>query len=128
MNNSTLVKLRVDAEYCSFRTVSRDDQGKRQVFYGLRDQFLALQQKSEVVMKDGSNFTVFRANRNRNTLTIMFYWLSTNIEGYVTGKTQQVILPDTGYTCLSQVNVAAIAVSYADNSAGGRTVTIGSAA
>ena len=40
----------------------------------------------------------------------------------------QVILPDTGYTCLSQVNVAAIAVSYADNSAGGRTVTIGTAA
>lgn len=93
MNNSTLVKLCVDAEYCSFRTVSRDDQGKRQVFYGLRDQFLALQQKSEVVMKDGSNFAVFRADRNRNTLTIMFYWLSTNIEGYVTGKTQQVILP-----------------------------------
>lgn len=93
MNNSTLVKLRVDAEYCSFRTVSRDDQGKRQVFYGLRDQFLALEQKSEVVMKDGCNFAVFRADRNRNTLTIRFYWLSTNIEGVVTGKTQQVILP-----------------------------------
>lgn len=37
----------------------------------------------------------------------------------------QQILPDTGYTCLSQVNVAAITVTYADNAAGGKTVTIG---
>ena len=41
---------------------------------------------------------------------------------------QQVLTPDTGYNCLSQVTVAAIPVSYADNSAGGVTVTIGSAA
>lgn len=38
---------------------------------------------------------------------------------------QQVITPDTGYTHLSQVTVAAITVAYADNAAGGRTVTIG---
>lgn len=37
----------------------------------------------------------------------------------------QQVLPDNGYTCLSQVNVAAITVTYADNSAGGKTVTIG---
>lgn len=41
---------------------------------------------------------------------------------------QQVITPDTGYTHLSQVTVGAIPVTYADNSAGGVTVTIGSAA
>lgn len=41
---------------------------------------------------------------------------------------QQVITPDTGYNCLSQVTVAAIPVTYTDNSAGGVTVTIGSAA
>lgn len=40
---------------------------------------------------------------------------------------EQVILPDTGYTHLSQVTVAAIPISYADNSAGGVTVTIGAA-
>lgn len=42
---------------------------------------------------------------------------------------QQVISPDTaqGYTHLSQVTVAAITVSYSDNSAGGKTVTIGAA-
>ena len=40
----------------------------------------------------------------------------------------QVISPDTGYNCLSQVTVAAITVTYSDNSAGGKTVTIGSAA
>lgn len=40
----------------------------------------------------------------------------------------QVIAPDTGYNCLSQVTVAAITVTYSDNSAGGKTVTIGSTA
>lgn len=40
----------------------------------------------------------------------------------------QVISPDTGYNCLSQVTVAAITVTYSDNSAGGKTVTIGSTA
>ena len=38
----------------------------------------------------------------------------------------QVIAPDTGYTHLSQVTISAIAVVYADNAAGGKTVTIGS--
>ena len=40
----------------------------------------------------------------------------------------QTILPGTGYDYLSQVDVAAIAVTETDNSAGGKTVTIGSAA
>lgn len=39
----------------------------------------------------------------------------------------QVISPDTGYNCLSQVTVAAITVTYSDNAAGGKTVTIGAA-
>ena len=38
---------------------------------------------------------------------------------------EQQILPDTGYNYLSQVTVAAIKVTRADNSAGGVTVTIG---
>jgi hypothetical protein len=38
---------------------------------------------------------------------------------------EQVVLPGTGYTHLSQVTVRAIKVTYADNSAGGKTVTIG---
>lgn len=38
---------------------------------------------------------------------------------------QQVISPDTGYTHISQVTVAAIPIAYSDNSAGGRTATIG---
>lgn len=41
--------------------------------------------------------------------------------------TQQQITPDAGYDYLSQVTVAAITVTYADNSAGGKTVTIGAA-
>lgn len=38
---------------------------------------------------------------------------------------QQVISPDTGYTHLSEVTVAAIPIAYSDNAAGGQTVTIG---
>lgn len=38
---------------------------------------------------------------------------------------EQVILPDTGYTHLSQVTVAPIPYVENDNSAGGKTVTIG---
>ena len=38
---------------------------------------------------------------------------------------QQTILPDTGYTHLTSVVIAAIPVTYVDNAAGGKTVTIG---
>ena len=38
---------------------------------------------------------------------------------------QQTIQPDDGYDYLSAVTIAAISVAYADNSAGGKTVTIG---
>ncbi len=38
---------------------------------------------------------------------------------------EQVILPDSGYTHLAQVTVAPIPYSESDNSAGGKTVTIG---
>ena len=40
----------------------------------------------------------------------------------------QTILPGTGYDYLSQVDIAAISVVEADNSAGGKTVTIGAVA
>jgi hypothetical protein len=39
--------------------------------------------------------------------------------------TEQTVLPDAGYTHLSQVTVAAIPYSESQNSAGGKTVTIG---
>lgn len=37
----------------------------------------------------------------------------------------QTVVPDTGYTCLSSVTVKAIPYVESDNSAGGKTVTIG---
>lgn len=40
-------------------------------------------------------------------------------------STQQTILPDVGYNCLSQVTVAKIPYVESENSAGGTTVTIG---
>lgn len=42
--------------------------------------------------------------------------------------TQQVVTPSSGYNYLSQVTVLAIPYSETDNSAGGKTVTIGAAA
>lgn len=73
------------------------------------------------------------ANNIREGITIL------GVEGTMSGSegviaqaktatpswSQQVIAPDTGYTHLSQVTVAAIPITYADNSAGGKTVTIG---
>ena len=41
---------------------------------------------------------------------------------------QQIITPDSGYDYLSQVTVNAIAYTETDNAAGGKTVTIGTAA
>lgn len=41
---------------------------------------------------------------------------------------QQVITPDSGYDYLSQVTVNAIAYTETDNSAGGKTISIGTAA
>lgn len=39
--------------------------------------------------------------------------------------TAQTVLPDTGYTCLTSVTVEAIPYVESENSAGGKTVTIG---
>jgi hypothetical protein len=39
--------------------------------------------------------------------------------------TDQTVVPDTGYTCLSSVTVKAIPYVESDNAAGGKTVTIG---
>ena len=42
--------------------------------------------------------------------------------------TAQVILPDSGYDYLSEVDIAAIAYVETDNAAGGKTATIGTVA
>lgn len=38
---------------------------------------------------------------------------------------EQIVVPDSGYTCLTSVTVKAIPYMESDNSAGGKTVTIG---
>ena len=83
---------------------------------------------------DSTSSTNLVANNIREGITIL------GVEGTMSGSegvvaqaktatptfTAQTISPDTGYTHLSQVTVAAITVTYSDNSAGGKTVTIGS--
>lgn len=85
---------------------------------------------------DSTSATNLVANNIREGVTIL------GVEGTMSGSedmhaqaktatpsfSQQVLTPDTGYNCLSQVTVAPIPVTYTDNSAGGVTVTIGSAA
>ena len=84
---------------------------------------------------DSTSSTNLVANNIREGITIL------GVEGTMSGSegvvaqaktatptfTAQTISPDTGYTHLSQVTVAAITVTYSDNSAGGKTVTIGAA-
>lgn len=41
------------------------------------------------------------------------------------GFTEQAVVPDSTYTGLSQVTVAAIPITYTDNAAGGQTLTVG---
>lgn len=50
---------------------------------------------------------------------------SVNVTPYLTAQT---VLPPSGYDYISQVNVAAIAVTESDNAAGGKTVTLGTVA
>lgn len=45
-----------------------------------------------------------------------------NVTPYLTANT---VLPPSGYDYISQVNVAAIAITESDNAAGGKTVTLG---
>lgn len=88
---------------------------------------------SGTVNLDSTSLTNLTANNIRAGITIL------SVEGTMSGSegvvaqaktatptfSQQVISPDTGYTHLSQVTVSAIGVTYADNAAGGKTVTIG---
>ena len=78
-------------------------------------------------------------------LITAFLWVFTilGVEGSMSGQedviaqsktvaptfSSQAITPDTaqGYNYLAQVTVEAITVTYTDNTAGGKTVTIGSA-
>ena len=92
---------------------------------------------SGTVSIDSTSATNLIANNIRQGVTIL------GVEGTMSGSedvhaqaksvnptfTQQVITPDSPtYNYLSQVTVAAIAVVYSDNAAGGKTVTIGATA
>ena len=92
---------------------------------------------SGTVGLDSTSLTNLIASNIRDGVTIL------GIEGTMSGSedvsaqsknvtptfTNQTIVPDSPtYNYLTQVNVAAISVVYADNAAGGQTCTIGSVA
>ena len=60
---------------------------------------------------EGEMSTTEGENRQEKTVTPMI--------------SEQVVMPDEGYTCLTSVTVKAIPYEESDNSAGGKTVTIG---
>lgn len=82
---------------------------------------------------DSNSSNALVANNIREGITIL------GVEGTMSGSedvvaqsktvtpklTAQTISPDNEYTHLSQVTVNAITITYADNAAGGKTVTIG---
>lgn len=88
---------------------------------------------SGTVSLDSTSASLLVAENIRDGITIL------GVEGSMSGSedmsaeavsatpswSSQTITPSSGYNCISQVTVAAIPISYSDNSAGGRTVTIG---
>lgn len=82
---------------------------------------------------DSTSADALVANNIREGITIL------GVEGTMSGSegvvaqsktatpklTAQTITPDSGYTHLSQVTVNAITITYSDNAAGGKTVTVG---
>lgn len=88
---------------------------------------------SGIVQIDATEMAKLIPENIRDGVTIL------NVEGNMSGSedvkaqsksvtpktTSQTALPDTGYTHLTQVTVAAIPYVESDNSAGGKTVTIG---
>lgn len=88
---------------------------------------------SGTVALDSTSASLLIAENIRDGITIL------GIEGTMSGSedmsaeaisatpswSAQTLTPSTGYNCISQVSVASIPIAYSDNSAGGRTCTIG---
>lgn len=92
MNDSVLVKLRGDSEFITLRTVARGDGGRRSTFYASRSKLLRLEQDSEVILRDGSDFAVLRHDPNSSEVTVNLYWLSENGNQALIGRKQQLKL------------------------------------
>lgn len=88
---------------------------------------------SGTVQIDSTEQTKLVANNIREGVTILGVTgtmsgsegVKPQSKSVIPSTSQQTILPDSGYTHLSQVTVDAIPYSESDNSAGGKTVTIG---
>lgn len=88
---------------------------------------------SGTVSLDATSASLLISKNIREGITIL------GIEGEMSGSedmsaeaisaiptwTAQTLAPSTGYNCISQVSLAAIPITYSDNSAGGQTCTIG---
>lgn len=78
----TLVKITTSENCISFRTISRS--GKSRQFYVTRSEFARLEHEPEVITRDIWSFAVLRRDKDKDTLSVQFTWLSgdgTNVKG-----------------------------------------------
>lgn len=93
MNHPVLVKLRGDAEYIVLRTVAHGDNGRRSSFYITTGKLMRLEWETEIVVKDSSDFAVFRRDPEGNTVTISLYRVRECGDQSLIGWKQQFRLP-----------------------------------
>ena len=92
--------------------------------------------KSGEILCTGDSVLVYAINGDLSNAVILLRYgksnANTNIsdanpqaKSVVPTADEQIVFPDTGYNCLSQVTVAGIPYEESSNDAGGKTVTIG---
>ena len=80
---------------------------------------------SDVEFDDGSTAADLKDDVNELSEKVDSIISGTQTKSVVPSNVAQTVVPDTGYSFLSEVDVAAIPYTEVDNPAGGKTVTIG---
>lgn len=91
MNNRTMVKITILEEYLQFRTVSRERKSPH-TFLIPKSECFTLEEGEQRIFRDISSFAVVRRERNTETMTIQFHWLS-SCNDQLSGYRETVVLP-----------------------------------